>query len=73
MPEPISETDSIEEAYQDHIKDLYRVLVTGLASLSVGHDTEQQCVGRFAAGVQLSKKARDLALGVLAAAPKPRA
>jgi len=65
MPDPGPEAASIEEAYQDQIKELYKVLLTNLASVSVSHDTDQQCVGRFASGVKLSRRARDLALSAL--------
>jgi hypothetical protein len=64
-----SEVSAIEEAYKDHIGSLFGVLTTSLGTMPVTHKTEQQCVDMFKAGLNNAKKAKQLALAVVAAAP----
>ena len=52
-----SEANAVEEAYQDHVQNLFGVLVTPFS-----HQTEQQCADRFATGLKFGKRARELGL-----------
>src|SRR5262245_11832580 len=63
------EATAIEEAYHDRIGSLFNVLATNLGDMPVTHRTEQQCVEMFKAGFNNARKARQLALVVVAAAP----
>ena len=63
------EVSAIEDAYHDHIGSLFNVLATNLGSIPVTHKTEQQCVEMFKAGFNNVKKAKQLALAVVAAVP----
>ena len=62
------EVSAIEDAYHDHLGSLFGVLTTSLGTMPVTHRTEQQCVEMFKAGFNNAKKAKQLALAVLAAA-----
>jgi hypothetical protein len=60
------EVIAIEDAYHERIQ----LLFTGLATnLGDKQKTDQQCVDMFKTGFNIAKKARQLALAVLAAAP----
>ena len=62
------EASAIDDAYHDRIGSLFNVLATNLGDMPVTHRTEQQCVEMFKAGFNNAKKAKQLALAVLAAA-----
>jgi hypothetical protein len=63
------EVIAIEDAYNDWIHHLFDVLATNLGDMPITHRTEQQCVEMFRAGFNNAKKAKQLALAVVAAAP----
>ncbi len=60
-----SEATAIEAAYQDQVKALFNVLFTNLVDERVGHETDQQCSEKFAVGIKIAKRARDLALNAV--------
>jgi hypothetical protein len=63
--------DAIDVAFEDEIRLLFRNLVDCLAD-SVGAPTagaEQKCLQHFGAGLNLAKRAKELALTVPAPAP----
>jgi hypothetical protein len=59
------EAQAIDAAYADHLMLLFKVLTTNLADKGTSHQSEQQCVDKFKAGLELAKRARQLALGAL--------
>ena len=61
MPNSSPEADAIEQGYEDQIRELFRTLFTNL----IDDPTEQQSVAKFTAGLNIAKRARDLALGVI--------
>ena len=63
------EVSAIEDAYHDHIGSLFNVLATNLSGMPVTHSTERECVDMFKAGFNNAKKAKQLALAVVSAAP----
>src|SRR5271166_3897425 len=69
MPNPISEADLIEAAYEDQVRVLYRNLLTGLADggSNPSSGVEQQCLQHFNLGLRLARRARELALSSLTA------
>ena len=72
MPNLISrEVTSIEAAYEEQVRALYKTLFANLAS--AGHArNDQENVQRFTRGLELAKRARDLALKVYPVVRKPR-
>ena len=63
------EVTAIEDAYHDQIHHLFDTLATNLGDMPVTHSTEQQCLDMFKAGLSNAKKARQLALAIVGAAP----
>ena len=61
MPNSSPEADAIEQGYEDEIRELYRTLFTNLIDEPAG----KQSVARFTAGLNIAKRAHDLALGVI--------
>jgi hypothetical protein len=57
------EAAAIEAAYGDQVKTLFGVLMQNLIAEPVSHTTDQQCAQKFATGMQIAKRAKDLALG----------
>ena len=57
-----SEANAIEEAYAEQIRGLFKVLFTNLIDAP---GSDQQSAAKFAAGLSLAKRARNLALGVI--------
>jgi hypothetical protein len=69
MPAASSDADTIEAAYQDHVKTVFIGLCT---SLEQGK-SDQQSIEQFTTGYNIAKHARYLALGVVgAAAPQAK-
>jgi hypothetical protein len=60
-----SEANAVEEAYQGHVQNLFKVLVTNLIDAPVSHQTDQQSADRFATGLKFGKRARELALNII--------
>jgi hypothetical protein len=56
------EASAIEEAYAEQIRGLFKVLFTNLIDTS---GSDRQSVTKFSAGLNLAKRARDLALGAI--------
>jgi hypothetical protein len=70
MPSRGPEASAIEAAYGDEIKVLFRALKDSLIGEPHSHETDQQALGRFKEGLNVAKRARQLALS--AAAPALR-
>lgn len=56
---------AIEEAYQDQLKLLFKVLLNAVTT----HQPDEQALERFKTGLDLARRAREMALGTLEAAP----
>jgi hypothetical protein len=62
------EAVAIESAYEAQVQALFKVLVTNIGDEPVSHQTDQQCLDKFIAGLSVAKRAKQLALSV---APSP--
>ena len=75
MPNPSNsqETAAIEAAYQAHVQTLFRSLITNLGDQVVSHQSDQQSLDKFRVGLNIAKRAKQLALNAvgpaLAASP----
>ena len=69
MPNPISEADLIEAAYEDQVKVLFKNLFTGLEDVgsNLSSAVERQSLQHFKLGLRLARRARELALSALTA------
>jgi hypothetical protein len=74
MPEANSEAAAIETAYGEHVETLYKNLVMCLldSGPAPSPGAEQQCIRHFTTGLNLARRARELALTISSetAAPK---
>ncbi len=74
MPEANSEANAIETAYGEHVETLYKNLVMCLldSGPAPSPGAEQQCIRHFTTGLNLARRARELALTICSetAAPK---
>jgi hypothetical protein len=61
-----SERSAIEAAYQEQIHALFKVLVNNLIDEPISHQTDQQSLAKFTAGLNVAKRARQLALSAVA-------
>jgi hypothetical protein len=59
------EMTSIEAGYEEQVRDLYKTLFVNLARAGNARN-DQENVQRFTRGVELAKRARDLALNAVA-------
>jgi hypothetical protein len=67
MPNPnAQEITAIEEAYEDELKAMFKILVANLASEAVTHDTDKLCMEKFRVGLHLTRRAKELALNAVA-------
>jgi hypothetical protein len=67
MPDPnAKEIAAIEEAYEDELKGMFKILVANLVSAAVSHDTDKLCIERFKVGLHLTRRAKELALNAVA-------
>ena len=75
MPNPAisPEAAAIEAAYQAQVQALFKVLVTNLGDEPVSHQSEQQSVDKFVRGLNIAKRARQLAQNATAPALPVRA
>ena len=64
------ELNAIEEAYAGHVQNLFKVLVTNLSDGPASHQTDQQCLQKFMAGLSIGKRAKELALNAVQPAPQ---
>ena len=64
MPNPSNspETAAIEAAYRAHVELLFKSLVTNLGDQVVSHQSDQQSLDKFKAGLNVAKRAKRLAL-----------
>ena len=62
------ETTAIEVAYRAHVELLFKSLVTNLGDQVVSHQSDQQSLDKFKAGLNIAKRAKRLALTAVAPA-----
>jgi hypothetical protein len=67
MPNPSNspEAAAIEAAYETHVQTLFRSLITNLGDQPVSHESDQQSVAKFTAGLNIAKRAKQLALSAV--------
>ena len=70
MPNPgnSSEMTAIEVAYQAHVQTLFRSLITNLGDQVVSHQSDHQSLDKFRVGLNIAKRAKQLALNAVAPA-----
>jgi hypothetical protein len=70
MPNPSNspEAAAIEAAYRAHVELLFKSLVTNLGDQVVSHQSDQQSLDKFKAGLNIAKRAKRLALSAVAPA-----
>jgi len=70
MPNPSNspEAAAIEAAYQAHVELLFKSLVTNLGDQVVSHQSDQQSLDKFKAGLNIAIRAKRLALNAVAPA-----
>ena len=68
-----SEVDTIDAAYADHLRVLFRVLIDNLSEERATHDTDQDALDRFSAGLKIARRARELARSAVEPQPRARA
>ena len=70
MPNPSNspEAAAIEAAYRAHVEVLFKSLVTNLGDQVVSHQSDQQSLDKFKAGLNIAKRAKQLALSAVAPA-----
>lgn len=75
MPNPSNrpETAAIEAAYQAHLQTLFKSLITNLGDQPVSRQSDQQSVDKFTTGLNIAKRAKQLALNVVGPASPARA
>jgi hypothetical protein len=77
MPDPSNnpEAVAIKAAYQAQVQTLFRSLITNLGDQVVSHQSDQQSLDKFKVGLNIAKRARQLALNVVvpALAARPAA
>jgi hypothetical protein len=67
-----SETTAIQAAYEGQVQTLFKSLITNLGDQPISHQTDQQCVDKFTAGLNIARRARQLALNVVVSAVPKR-
>jgi hypothetical protein len=67
MPSPSNspETAAIEAAYRAHVELLFKSLVTNLGDQVVSHQSDQQSLDKFKVGLNIAKRAKQLALNAV--------
>jgi hypothetical protein len=58
---------AIDEAYEGQVKELFKGLYTNLVIAPSSHETDQQSLAKFAKGLELANRARQLALSAVPA------
>jgi hypothetical protein len=61
-----AETSAIHAAYQEQIRALFKVLVNNIIDEPISHQTDQQSLAKFTTGLNVAKRARQLALSAVA-------
>ena len=64
-PSNSPETAAIEAAYRAHVELLFKSLVTNLGDQVVSHQSDQQSLDKFKAGLNIAKRAKRLALNAV--------
>jgi hypothetical protein len=59
------EAHAVEAAYDEHVAALFKMLITNLGDKPVSRETDRQCVEKFRKGINVAKRARQLALDAL--------
>jgi hypothetical protein len=59
------EAAAIDAAYQAQVQMLFRSLITNLGDQVVSHQSDQQSLDKFKVGLNIAKRARQLALNVV--------
>jgi hypothetical protein len=74
MPSPSNspETAAIEAAYRAHVELLFKSLVTNLGDQVVSHQSDQQSLDKFKVGLNIAKRAKQLALNAVVSASPAR-
>jgi len=74
MPNPSNspEVAAIEAAYRAHVELLFKSLVTNLGDQVVSHQSDQQSLDKFRVGLNIAKRARQLALNAVVPASPAR-
>ena len=74
MPNPSTspETAAIEAAYRAHVELLFKSLVTNLGDQVVSHQSDQQSLDKFKVGLNIAKRAKQLALNAVVSASPAR-
>ena len=72
-PSNSQETAAIEAAYRAHVELLFKSLVTNLGDQVVSHQSDQQSLDKFKVGLNIAKRAKQLALNAVAPASPARA
>jgi len=67
-PSNSPETAAIEAAYRAHVELLFKSLVTNLGDQVVSHQSDQQSLDKFKVGLNIAKRAKQLALNAVAPA-----
>jgi hypothetical protein len=57
----ILEASAIDAAYDAHLQALFQMLITNLGDQTFSHLTDRQCVAKFTTGLNIAKRARQLA------------
>jgi hypothetical protein len=71
-PSNSPETAAIEAAYRAHVELLFKSLVTNLGDQVVSHQSDQQSLDKFKAGLNIAKRlALNAVTPALAASPAP--
>jgi hypothetical protein len=75
MPSPSTspETAAIEAAYRAQVELLFKSLITNLGDQVVSHQSDQQSLDKFKVGLNIAKRARQLALNAIGPASPARA
>jgi hypothetical protein len=69
MADPEAEANAIEAAYEAQVQTLFKTLIVNLGDEPVSGQTDQQCLDKFIAGLNVAKRAKQLALKVVTTAP----
>jgi len=74
MPNPSTspETAAIEAAYRAHVELLFKSLITNLGDQVVSHQSDQQSLDKFKVGLNIAKRAKQLALNAVVPASPAR-
>ena len=71
-PSSSQETAAIEAAYRTQVELLFKSLITNLGDQVVSHQSDQQSLDKFKVGLNIAKRARQLALNAVAPASPAR-